>query len=288
MTKQKTFKQKMSNGFMNVFAIAVTLMPLASMGLWAHTTLIDTDRKVYNLDTQVSPEVSPFHEPLVSVTFDDGWESVYTQGTGVLEKYKIPATMYVLSGEEKDKSYMSFAQMRSLREAGYEIGVHGVSHKDMTKLNDAELMFEINASKTTLNQEKLLGHSVSFASPYDAYNDHTIEAISQHYSSQRNTNADLASIGPEDINVGPTLNHYQIIAFAVLNTTTDAQLRSALKYAKDHNGWFVLVYHQIDRSNGQYSVTPEVFDHQMKLVKDSGAKTPTVGTVLSELEVEGL
>ena len=272
---------------MNVFAIAVTLMPLVSIALWTHTTFIDEARKVYDLDYLASPEVVPFREPLVSVTFDDGWESVYTQGTAILEKYKIPSTQYVLTGEEKDPAYMTFAQMLSLREAGHEIGVHGVNHRDMTTLTDAELLYELTAPKKTLSEKNLIGNTVHFASPFNAYNDRTINAISEHYSSQRNTNADLTTIGPEDINVGPNLKRYQIIAYSVTNTTTDEQLKAAIKYAKANNGWFVLVYHQIDNSNTKYAVSPKTFDRQMKLVRDSGVKTPTVGVVLSQLEVEG-
>jgi peptidoglycan/xylan/chitin deacetylase (PgdA/CDA1 family) len=287
MTKPKTFKQKFSNGFMNVFAIAVTLMPLLSMGTWTYATFYNDDRKVYELEQLVSPEVEPFREPLVSVTFDDGWQSVYTQGTAVLEKYKIPTTQYVLTGEEKDTAYMTFAQMASLQKAGHEIGVHGVDHSNLPTLNDERLSFELTSSKKTLGEKKLIGSTVHFASPFNAYDQRTVNAIAEQYYSHRNTDANLTTVGPEDINLKSSLKRYQIIAYSVMNTTTDDQLRAAISYAKANNGWFVLVYHQIDESNTKYAVSPKAFDRQMKIIKDSGVKTPTVGGVLSQLEVEG-
>jgi peptidoglycan/xylan/chitin deacetylase (PgdA/CDA1 family) len=56
-----------------------------------------------------------FGQPLLSVTFDDGWESVYTQAMPILQRDGIRTTQYVLSGTEKDPLYMSWAQIGAMQ-----------------------------------------------------------------------------------------------------------------------------------------------------------------------------
>ena len=100
-----------------------------------------------------------------------------------------------------------------------------------------------------------------------------------------NIKGDLSNdISGNDMNLPGKLDRYNIIGYTVGQYTTDEQFRAALAYAKKNNAWFIPVYHQVDESGSEYSVTPATFERQMKMIKHSGIKTATMRAVLASEE----
>lgn len=279
------FRKKLNNTLMSAFAVAMTLMPIFTVGVWVNQQFFYDNRKVSALSNLSAPTSVPrlFEEPLVSVTFDDGWESIYSDAAPILHAYDIRTTQFVLSGVFDNPRYLSKEQLLSLQEAGHEIGGHGESHADLTGISSEELYAELKVSQDSLKNAGVKG-KMSFASPYGSSNDKTISQIRQYYSSQRNTQGDIRSLEPFDMNVGPTLDRYNIVGFTVRNDTTLQQMTDALKYAKEHKAWFVITYHQIDKSNGEYSVSPKVLESHIKLIREHKIKVVTIGDVVETLD----
>lgn len=269
--------------FLNSFAVTLTLLPVFSAGYWAMALSSGDGRTVAALRHVSRTQARPFSEPLVSITFDDGWQSTYANGVPVLQRYGMPVTFYVLSGEVKEAEYMSESQISSLYAAGYEIGSHGVDHRDMATLSAADAARELDDSRAMLRRLHVADDTLSFASPYSSYTPGVLQQITSRYYAHRNTLADIASVGPEDMNMGPGLPKRDIVAFTVRNTTPLSQLKAALAYAKTHNAWFVLVYHQVDDSGSLYSVSPEMLAAQLNMIKVSGIKVAALGDVAGEI-----
>lgn len=255
------------------------------------------DMQTRNIDTfdqndqnnQNEPVIKPFNQPLITVTFDDGWESVYTQATPLLQKYGIPTTQYVLSGVEKNKGYMTFKQVKALDQAGHEIACHSVDHADLTTLNQDKLLGELANCKSTL-QEKLDIQVTDFASPYGATNLATISAIKQTYGSHRNTNGDITTnkVDDKDVNTKQNFDRYNIIAVTIRRETTEAQLQAAIDYATAHNGWLVLNYHQIDEAQSQaddskFSLDSKALEMQLATINRSPIRIVTMGQALAAI-----
>ncbi len=91
-----------------------------------------------------------FQEPLVTVTFDDGFESVYKDAMPLLQRYGIRSTQYVLPGETKDQQYISWKQIQKMQDAGHEIACHSMTHPDLTTLSDADLDYQLRECKAEL------------------------------------------------------------------------------------------------------------------------------------------
>ncbi|HET8976821.1 MAG TPA: polysaccharide deacetylase family protein, partial [Solirubrobacteraceae bacterium] len=122
---------------------------------------------------------------LAAITFDDAFLSVFALALPILQRLGVPATLYVptdyidtggllqwpgidgwLAGpDEPELTPMSWAQVATLAEAGWEIGSHTGSHPRLTQLNDGALESELTRSKEVC--EGRLGAScLSVAYPY--------------------------------------------------------------------------------------------------------------------------
>ncbi len=232
-----------------------------------------------------NPSIKPFQQPLVTVTFDDGWESVYTQAAPLLQKYGIPTTQYVLSGEEANKGYMTFDQIKALQQAGHDIGCHTQTHPDLTTLNATDLASQLTGCKSVL--ESKLGIPINdFASPYGSANPTTIAAIQKVFRSQRNTNGDITTnqADDQDINTAANFNRYNIVAVTIRNDTTEAEINTAIDYTVKHNGWLVLTYHDIDNTNSTFTLDSKSLDMQLAAISKAPVRIVTMGQTLDALK----
>jgi len=100
----------------------------------------------------------------VAVTFDDGYDSVYTDAFPELETRRIPATVFAVVGaigghntwdvrlSLKRARHLSWTQVEELARLGIEFGSHGLTHRDLTALGEDALREELVVSKRTLEE----------------------------------------------------------------------------------------------------------------------------------------
>jgi peptidoglycan/xylan/chitin deacetylase (PgdA/CDA1 family) len=121
----------------------------------------------------------------VAVTFDDAYRSIGEQGLPLLSRLGLPATLFVPthwvgrdtpmawknidrwvgSAHENELLPLSWAEITSLSNSGWEIGSHTRSHPDLTTIGDDALKTELAGSRADLEQR--LGRPCrSIAYPY--------------------------------------------------------------------------------------------------------------------------
>jgi peptidoglycan/xylan/chitin deacetylase (PgdA/CDA1 family) len=228
-------------------------------------------------DTQLPPRL--FGEPLISVTFDDGHESIYSIALPLAQKYGIRTTQYVLSGTADNPAYMSWKQIELTQKAGHEIACHSIDHANLTILEDEELGRQLKDCRDELS--KRYGPVYHFASPYGAANPHTRAAIAKYYSSHRNTAGDPTNgVDAQDVNVAAHFDRNNIIGFTVRHDTTLEQLQALVAFTKANNGWLVLTYHQADDDTSEYSVTSEDFKRHFTYLSSTDVRIVTVQEAL--------
>ncbi len=128
----------------------------------------------------------------VLITFDDGYVNNFEEAAPVLEAERCPATIFVLPGRfsgtnEWDQGHlpeaerdplMSLAQMQSLMKSDYiTFGSHGMLHRDLTQLADAELDWEIHESYRILSESLGEVFLPVFAYPWGYYSDPVLQAM---------------------------------------------------------------------------------------------------------------
>lgn len=115
----------------------------------------------------------------ITITFDDGFENFYTNVHPIFKRYNMKATIFPIVNCIDSQFYhwdiyppqkhLTQKQIRSISDAGHEIGSHTMTHPDLVLLSDKYVHKELSDSKKTLEDiiEKPV-KSISF--PFGSWN----------------------------------------------------------------------------------------------------------------------
>jgi peptidoglycan/xylan/chitin deacetylase (PgdA/CDA1 family) len=226
------------------------------------TGWLETDN--YNLQRASAPG---FSQAMVSLTFDDGWRSIYDNALPVMSRYNVISTQYLVSGFLGGyQEYMKPSQVYEFTKLGHEVASHTFDHADLTRLDDKQLARQITVSQSGL--AKCFGAVTDFAPPFGSNNQHTIAAEKGIYQTSRSTEVGFNS--PD------ALDPYQLKVQNVRADTSPAQLQAWLDTAISNHVWLILVYHQVINGGGEYSRTPADFETDIRSLKESGIAVKTI------------
>ncbi|HOT20237.1 MAG TPA: polysaccharide deacetylase family protein [Spirochaetota bacterium] len=120
---------------------------------------------------------NPFNQKVVSITFDDGYRSMYTKLMPLADSLNYPFTLFVYTDNiyYKSKNNLTWEMVKELHDHNIDIQCHSQSHPDLVKLYNKrtmqskyELYREIYLSKKIL--ELYLQKPIYyFAFPYGRY-----------------------------------------------------------------------------------------------------------------------
>jgi peptidoglycan/xylan/chitin deacetylase (PgdA/CDA1 family) len=128
--------------------------------------------------------------PIV-LTFDDGYADLADGALPVLQRLGWAATVFVAastiggcsrSDEPQAASHriLSTQEIRTWAERGVEFGAHGVTHCDLTRVDEETLRQELLGGRDALAE--LLGRPVTaFAYPYGSHNDEVRELAARSF-----------------------------------------------------------------------------------------------------------
>jgi peptidoglycan/xylan/chitin deacetylase (PgdA/CDA1 family) len=136
----------------------------------------------------------PPHRRTLAVTFDDGLRSVARLALPVLRELEVTATVFVPTGlvdrggpftwpetehwlateHAHELDGMTWDDLGELRDAGWEVGSHSVTHAHLTRLDDAALSDELGESRRAI--ESRLGACRAVAYPYGGLDARVVDA----------------------------------------------------------------------------------------------------------------
>jgi Predicted xylanase/chitin deacetylase len=105
----------------------------------------------------------------VVLTFDDGYDTFYTNAWPILQEFNQQATIFIISGLVGKPGYMSWEQIKVLADSNIEIGGHTKTHPLLPTLTAAQSADEISEAKQEM--EARLGlKTTMFCYPTGKYN----------------------------------------------------------------------------------------------------------------------
>lgn len=96
----------------------------------------------------------------IAITFDDGFKDNYTNAYPILKKYRLPITIFLISGIlGKDSNMLSISDIIEMKKHCINFGSHTRTHNILSNIGDNQLTEEISESKEYLENlinEKIL------------------------------------------------------------------------------------------------------------------------------------
>ena len=115
----------------------------------------------------------PLDRRAAVVTFDDGTEDTFTHAFPILEKYQIPATVFVIAGNIGQAGCLQPDQIGKMRKGGIEIGSHTLHHAYLPSLTAEQVREQLAGSRQKL--EALGGTVKSLSYPAGGFTRQVIE-----------------------------------------------------------------------------------------------------------------
>lgn len=116
-------------------------------------------------------------KPII-LTFDDGYESNYTELLPILEKYNVKATIFMVTNEIGNKGFMNWSQLKDIQRRGVEIGSHTANHLPITGMNIDKARDEVLLSKLIMEWNGM-DTIYTFSYPNGKYNDEILNVLKE-------------------------------------------------------------------------------------------------------------
>jgi hypothetical protein len=218
-----------------------------------------------------------WNRPLVTLTFDDGYEGNVTNAIPVLKQYGFKTTQCFETMDLQANPVSGKNNVMAFVNEGHEICSHTVTHPFLSTLTTAQVDQELANSKTYL--ENLIGKPVvNFASPYGDYSQSVNTEIMKYYGSHRTVD--------EGFNSKDNFDPYRLRVQNMTPTTTLAQVQGWIAQAQADNTWLILVYHRITDTPEAFDTKIADFKQQMAALSASGVTVKTMQDALTELKAQ--
>lgn len=207
----------------------------------------------------------------VTLMFDDGEDTTYTQAKPVLDEYGFAGTSAVITGSVGTDGFMTYPQLSTLQTSGWEIVSHSITHRDMTKLSSWTIQRELQNSKNTLVSHGL--QVSNFAFPYGAYSGYLLAEAAKYYRSAR-----AYEQGTNPQGAFP----FEVKVRGLLSTTSLSEVEAWLADAQSNGRWVLLVFHTIaPTGDDAYHTSPQMLKDIVAKVASSGLPVVTYNQALN-------
>ena len=227
------------------------------------------------VETQVSPGV----EGVVSINFDDGFESAFVNGMPIIDAAGLKTTQFIITQRLGLVSYISASQMLAMRANGHEIAAHTRTHPHLSTLTDAQQHDEIDGSLQDLRLNWGINATV-FAYPYGDYNDTTLASIrAEGFSGARTTSGGL-----NDSDSQALLLKCFIIDDYENNDIN--RITQAIDDAQAHGTWLILLFHRVDEPGNPISISHEIIQQTVDHLVEKKTEVVTMSEGLARYDLK--
>jgi peptidoglycan/xylan/chitin deacetylase (PgdA/CDA1 family)/uncharacterized protein YjdB len=190
---------------------------------------------------------------LVSINFDDGYQSMFDNGLPILDAAGLRSTQYIITQKVGTDSYVTLDEVMQMYNSGHEIGVHTRTHPNLTTLTGAQMTDEILGAKQDLISWGIMPTTLAY--PYGGYNP-AVEAVVLSAGLRGARDSDLGYNssgvgltfgGPPDHGTLP-LELWSEAAEMDMNTTL-RDVTSEIDYAVANNLWLIILFHRVDETD---------------------------------------
>lgn len=197
---------------------------------------------------------------LITYWFDDAWLTQYTEAYPIMEEYGFRGAIAIPTQLIRYDAYMNWYQIKKLHYKGWEIVPHSQNHDcDLANNDQGAVKEEILGSKQELLRYGIISNI--YVPPCGRTSDYSNSLVKENFVAQR-------AVEP-GLNPLPIVNRYDILIREIGIDTTIKDVNKWISEAEKQKSWLVFMFHQIDYSEDEYSITPEMLIEINEAVKRS-------------------
>ncbi len=223
--------------------------------------------------------------PVVSIVFDDGWESTYTRARAYLDKYGYRASTAIIRDVVGTAGYMTLAQVRALQDASdWDVIAHAdtvANHNTgYGNLEDSVVETELKGIKRWLLDNGFKRRDV-FVWPLGSYTASQMVMARRLFSAVRGTTGGKGGDGgPQE--TFPPGDVGRLRTWTIGDVETAEDVEAALSRCSSYKSWLILSFHQIVASGaeGGTETNEATFKEMIDEISASGLTVKTVAEVL--------
>lgn len=194
-------------------------------------------------------------KPVIIISFDDSWDTAYTEGYTYMKRYGMPGVIFCVSSYIDQANRMTRAQHDEVYKAGWDICNHTYDHTDLSTLTASQQLTEFQDCENYLVAAGWTRNDMHkhVAYPFGAYNSDTLSQMGKLKALTGRTTMDRTQGHAID-------DKYTIVRHSVINTDTLATAKGYVNTCISNGGMMELNFHQLVASpTVDTQVDPAVF-----------------------------
>jgi len=198
---------------------------------------------------------------LVTLWFDDAWISQYQVAAPLLKQKGLTGAVAVPTKLMGYEAYMTWGQLKRLRHFyNWEVTAHSRTHNcESQEFTQETLQNEVVGSSNDLLAQGYLVNT--YVVPCGKTTEEMAKLVKDNFAAMR--------IADNGLNPLPLTDSYQILANTIHDGVELKEVKEWLNEANTDKKWLILMFHQIDESGDEYSLSPQKFKDIVELVIES-------------------
>lgn len=172
---------------------------------------------------------------VVIFSFDDGFDSVYTEAKSYMDKYGYQGVAYVIPWKIGDSGRLTEVQVKQLHFEGWDIGGH--DEPNMTTLTLPDVAMMLKQCKADLTELGITNGIEHYAYPNGGYNADVENVLKKYYQTARTIKEQAETIPPAD--------EKKLRIWNVTETDTFASVQTRITACGTNKDCLNLVFHNI-------------------------------------------
>ena len=176
----------------------------------------------------------------ITLMFDDGHSTVYTDAKPIMDKYGFVGVSYVITNypnNPANPNMMTLEQLKKLHENGWDICSHTNTHRTLTELTTTEIIDELTKSREWLLKNGFAMGARHLATPGGQWNNSVLDEVKKYYATHR------ATAPVEDCY--PPGNPYVLQCNDVSSSTAVSTVQGWIDKAIANKSWLSILFHYV-------------------------------------------
>lgn len=234
--------------------------------------------------------INKYDYPIISFTFDDGYQDQFTTAKPILDKYHYPATAYIITSDIGTSStFLNLAQLHQMQDVSrWDISAHTVTHPDLTKLSSSQLMTEIHDPKIYLINNGFSKGADQLAYPFGAWNKTVIDLESKYYKTARTIAEVPLTNGHGVRETLPPGDYYRLRVVDWLNSTAVSTIENSIDQGIANNDWLIFELHHVVNSSATANtqILASNFQTVVDYINTKQVRVMTISQVLNDFSTK--